>query len=122
MLKKLGKKGFFKTLFFITSFIVLYFALVPNDHIDFKYIYADKIKHAIAFFTLSLLLNRASSSIGARIRNMLALFLFGVFIEVVQLYFPARQSSWDDVAADVVGILLFQLFYSILKMLKDRKA
>ena len=120
MLKTLEKKRFYKILFFVTAFIVLYFAIIPRNHIDWDYEHADKIKHAIAFFTLSLLLNRASSSIGTRIRNMFALFFFGLFIEVVQLYFPARSSSWNDVLADVVGIFIFQFTYLLYRFIKEK--
>ena len=118
MFYTLLKKRHFKILFFITLIIVLILALVPNDHISLEHAYADKIKHITAFFTLSLLLNRASSSIKTRIRNMVALLLFGIFIEIAQLYCPERSSSISDILADLVGILLFQLTFSFLKFVQ----
>ena len=81
--------------------------------------YADKLKHATAFFTLSFLLNRASSTIQHRLRNMGALLLFGIFIEFVQYFLPERESSILDVWADLARILLFQLSYSLLKLLLE---
>ena len=111
-------KRIFKILFFIALAIVFILAIVQNDHVVIDYVHADKIKHMTAFFVLSLLLNRASSSLKNRIRNMLSLLLFGIFIEVVQLYFPHRESSISDVIADFAGIVLFQVTYSILKFIE----
>ena len=108
-------KKYYKILFFITAFIVFILAIVNNDHIPLNSVYADKIKHISAFFTLSLLLNRSSSTIQHRIRNMLALLFFGFLIEVTQYFIPSRDSDWMDVFADFVGILLFQITYSFLK-------
>jgi len=105
--------------------IVLILALVPDDNLKLGIKHSDKIKHATAFFVLSLLLNRASSTIQRRFRNMGALLLFGIFIELMQFFFPARYSSLDDIAADSVGIILFQVTYSLLKFFelkfKDKK-
>ncbi len=115
-----GRKGFYKILFFIFTLIVVFiFAVVPNDHIELSYQNADKIKHLSAFFTLSFLLNRASSNMAQRFRNMSALLLFGIFIEFVQYYLPERTSSIEDIFADVTGILLFQFTYSFTKEVID---
>ena len=116
------KKGFYKILFFILTLIVIFtFAIIPTDHIYLHTDYDDKIKHLFAFFTLSLILNRASSSIVQRFRNMSALLLFGIGIEFVQHYIPARSSSIEDIFSDVAGILLFQILYSLVKFIKNLK-
>ncbi len=115
-----GKKGFYKILFFTFTLIVIFiFAVIPSDHIELIYPYGDKIKHLLAFFTLSFLLNRASSDMAQRFRNMSALLLFGIFIEFVQYYLPARSTSIEDIFADVAGILLFQFTYSFGKDVRD---
>jgi len=116
------KKGFYKLLFFIATLVVVFIlAVVPNDHILKEYDNIDKLKHLTAFFTLSLLLNRASSSMAQRFRNMSALLLFGIGIEFVQHYLPERTSSIEDIFADVGGILLFQVLYSAWKIIKMKK-
>jgi len=117
-MKTLMNKKYFKILFFFTAIVVFLFAIVQNDHISINSIYADKIKHITAFFTLSLLLNRASSTLAHRLRNIVALLFFGFMIEVVQYFIPSRDSDWMDVLADFVGILLFQVTYSFLKILQ----
>ncbi len=111
----------YKILFCITAFAVFILAIVPNDHIDIYVDNADKVKHFTAFFTLSYLLNRASSTISHRLRNMIALLLFGIFIEFVQSYLIYRSSSIYDVYADLVGILIFQLSLSLYRFIQEFK-
>ncbi len=113
-------KLYFKTLFLITTAIVFYLAITSDGIEIFDNSYADKINHMLAFFTLSLLLNRSSSKYDARIRNVTALLLFGIFIEFVQSFLPYREASVYDVVADLGGILSFQLFLSGYRYLKAR--
>ena len=109
-------KNQFKILFFITVIFILYKALMPPSQTSFlDFQNADKLLHASAFFTLSFLLNRASSSIAKRFRNMVSLLAFGILIEILQSFTGYREVSFWDVVADLVGILLFQLTYSLLK-------
>ena len=112
-------QSYFKILFFATAIIVFILAIISSDHITIDSHYADKLKHIFAFVTLSLLLNRSSSNIENRLRNMGALLLFGIFIEFVQYFLPNRDASIEDVIADFIGILLFQLVYSFLKFTQE---
>jgi len=113
----------FKVIFFITVIFVLYSALTPpsGDTPIFDFPDGDKALHASAFFVLSFLLNRASSSIQHRIRNMLSLLAFGILIEFLQSFTSYRTVSFWDVVADLVGILLFQLTYSLLKEIQLKR-
>jgi len=113
----------FKVIFFITVIFVLYNALTPpsEDSHFFDFPNGDKVLHASAFFVLSFLLNRASSSIHRRIRNMFSLLAFGILIEFLQSFTSYRTVSFWDVMADLVGILLFQLTYSILKEIQLKR-
>jgi VanZ family protein len=113
---KITKKHY-KILFYITAIAVFIFAVVPNDHLNNYLDNADKWKHFTAFFTLSYLLNRASSTLTHRIRNMIALLVFGIFIEFVQIYLIYRTSSIYDIYADMVGILLFQVLLSLWRFI-----
>ena len=116
-------KNQFKVIFFITVIFILYKALTPPGEPLFDFDHADKAVHALAFFILSFLLNRSSSSIERRIRNIFSLLAFGILIEVLQSFTNYRTVSIGDVMADLLGILLFQLSYSLLKawQLKRRK-
>jgi len=50
---------------------------------------------------------------------MVALLFFGILIEVVQFFIPSRDADLNDIIADFVGILLFQLSYSFLKFIQQ---
>jgi len=113
-------KKYYKVLFYITVVAVFILAITPNASVEIVP-NADKILHAIAFFVLSLELNRASSTITHRFRNMGALLAFGIFIELAQSLTPTRTASIRDVIADLVGILLFQVLYSAYRFYKHRK-
>ncbi len=117
---KLTRKHY-KVLFYITAFAVFILAVIPNDTLNDYIENADKWKHFTAFFTLSYLLNRASSTIAHRIRNMIALLIFGIFIELVQIYLIYRTSSIYDIYADMVGILLFQLLLSLWRFIAEKR-
>ncbi|CAA6827400.1 MAG: Unknown protein [uncultured Sulfurovum sp.] len=109
-------KNQFKVIFFITVIVILYKALTPSGEDPFlNFYHADKVVHVFAFFVLSFLLNRSSSNISKRIRNMLSLLAFGILIEILQSFTGYRDVSLGDVLADLLGILLFQATYSTLK-------
>ncbi|HHD75245.1 MAG TPA: hypothetical protein ENK82_03005 [Campylobacterales bacterium] len=115
-------KSQFKILFFIAIAFTLFKALSPcNEEPLFDFEHGDKLLHAIAFFVLSLLLNRSSSSIAKRTRNVLSLLAFGIFIEILQSFTGYREVSVGDVLADLIGILLFQATYSFLKYIQKRR-
>lgn len=113
-------KKYYKVLFYITVIAVFILAITPNGNVDIIP-NMDKILHATAFFVLSLELNRASSTITHRLRNMGLLLSFGIFIEFAQSLTPTRQASVNDVIADLVGILLFQSLYSLFRYYKHKK-
>ncbi len=115
-------KLYYKTLFLLTTLFVFYMAITSHDISFIDNPNEDKVKHFMAFFTLSLLLNRASSTYNARIRNVTALLLFGIFIEIVQSFLPYRDASVYDVIADLGGILSFQFALSSFRYLRDRFA
>jgi len=113
-------KKYYKVLFYITTIAIFILAITPSADISIVP-YADKILHISAFFTLSLELNRASSTIKHRLRNMGALLAFGVFIEFAQSLTPNRTASIYDIIADLIGILIFQILYSIYRFYKYEK-
>jgi VanZ family protein len=108
----------YKILFFIATISILILALIPNGG-GINISTWDKVNHFIAFFTLSFLLNRASSTINARIRNMLSLLGFGMSIEIFQAFTSYRASDINDIFADSVGILAFQLSLSLYRLVRE---
>ncbi len=111
-------KFYFKTIFFITAFAIFYLALVPSNEIFIDFGLGDKFNHFLAFFTLSLLLNRSSSSYQKRLRNVISLILFGILIEIVQYFVAYRSASVYDVLADILGIIAFQSLYTLYRIIR----
>ena len=116
-------KTFFKVLFFVLVLALMMAPELPDDFLKFINFLGlnDKGEHVIAFFLLSLFLNRASSTGLHRLRNVLALFSFGITIEFIQLFIPERGTSLYDALANLAGILIFQLLFSIYLFVKQRK-
>ena len=116
-------KTFFKVLFFILVIALMMAPELPDDFLKFIDFLGlnDKGEHVIAFFLLSLFLNRASSTGLHRLRNILALFSFGITIELMQLFIPERGTSINDALANLAGILIFQCLFSIYLFVKQRK-
>jgi len=81
----------------------------------------DKLAHMMIFFTLAFLL---SHWLGERygVLAISALVIFGLLIEVIQYYLPWRSFSYRDWAADIIGIIFYQilhLFYVLYKRIKN---
>jgi len=119
MKNPINSKSYFKILFFITAIAIFILATVSNDHIVINSSYADKIKHITAFFVLSLLLNRSSSSAKTRLRNIIALLFFGFFIEFSQYFIAGREADLMDIVADFIGIMIFQVGYAFFKLIQS---
>ena len=112
---KFLNKSIYKVIFFIIATALMLYPVMPNDYISSLYPVNlnDKVEHAGVFFILSLLLNRASATRGHRLRNVVVLSLFGVVIELIQHFIPHRSTSLNDALANIAGILIFQLLFSI---------
>ena len=76
--------------------------------------FGDKINHIGAFFVLSFLGNMGHKQSFFKIAALL--FLYGVFIELIQHFIPNRYLSGYDILADGLGIFLFYVL-----LLKSKK-
>ena len=102
-----------RTLFFVALFSVEYLA-TTSRHIEIVESMWDKFNHFFAFGVLFVLLS--FGYVGLRFWQKGAmLLLFGVQIEVVQSFLPARSFSLFDVVADTVGIAIGALVFVGLK-------
>lgn len=116
-------KTVYKVAFFIVVLLLMLSPILPEKFettMSFLRL-NDKMEHMIAFFLLSFLLNRASSTIAHRTRNVLALLAFGIAIECIQYFIPNRSMSAYDVLADIAGIVLFQVLFSAYLYYLKRK-
>lgn len=123
MIVKHFNKTIYKVAFFIVVLLLMFSPVLP-DKLKELFVFlqlTDKMEHFIAFFLLSLLLNRASSTIHHRIRNVLALLAFGIFIEIIQYFIPERDADFFDFIADAMGIAAFQFIFSVYLYFTQRK-
>lgn len=69
--------------------------------------HGDKLNHLAAFMALALAAGFGTAP-GRRNtwRVVLALLVYGGFIELVQTQIPGREGEWADLAADLVGVAL----------------
>ncbi len=113
----------YKVAFFALVLLLMFTPVLPEKLVEiFTFLQLnDKMEHFIAFFLLSFLLNRASSTMAHRIRNVMALLAFGIIIECIQYFIPNRSTSFYDVLADFIGIMMFQFSFSVYLYFKGRK-
>lgn len=93
-----------KWLFWIALIAISILAFMPGEDVSITTGW-DKSNHALAFFTLAFFADYAWPR-QDRLRLVLALVGYGIFIEVVQ-YFVGRDASALDVLGDSTGILIY---------------
>ena len=103
----------YKLIFFLSIFVIFYFSVVPAftiPNIAALSFLTDKAIHFLIFLYLSSigLLSRFKLS---NIYLLLAIFSFGLFIEIIHFYHPYRYFELADLAANSLGILLASLIF-----------
>jgi VanZ family protein len=78
----------------------------------------DKLKHAVAFATLAMLLDFSFPASRFGPAKILLLLGYGIGIEAVQHFLPHREASAWDVLADGVGIAAYMLSVPALKRMR----
>jgi VanZ family protein len=96
---------FYRVIFFAILSISTTLAFLP-DYSNLPPIVeiSDLLNHATAFTVLTLLYRISFSHSWNRL--FASLFLYAVFIEFVQYFLPTRCASFEDIAADGVGMFL----------------
>jgi VanZ family protein len=100
------------SLFVVLLVIISFLAFAPVQNIKINENFGDKINHIVAFSTLFIIGNLC---ISLRIRLVLLLILYGIFIEIVQYFLPYRIFSFYDILADIIGIcvgFIVLIFYN----------
>ena len=96
-------------MFFIALVAVEYLA-TTSRHIPIVESLWDKFNHFFAFSVLYLLLSFGYERLSF-LQKAVLLLLFGMQIEIVQSFLPARFFSLLDVVADSIGIVIGALVY-----------
>ena len=103
----------YKLIFFLSIFVIFYFSVVPASdipNIALLSFLTDKAIHFLIFLYLSLigLLSRFKFS---NIYLLIAIFSFGLLIEIIHFYHPYRYFEFADLAANSLGILLASFIF-----------
>jgi VanZ family protein len=103
----------YKLIFFLSIFVIFYFSVVPAftiPNIAALSFLTDKAIHFLIFLYLSSLgiLSRFKLS---NLYLLLAIFSFGLLIEIIHFYHPYRYFELADLAANSLGILLASLIF-----------
>ena len=113
LLKLLYNESCNRVAFFIALAAVEYLA-TTSQHISLVESMWDKFNHFFAFSVLYLLL---SLGFGRLVfwKKAALLLLFGMQIEIVQSFLPARCFSMLDVVADSIGIAIGAMLFTLLR-------
>ena len=101
-------------IFFFVTLIVVEYLATTSRHIALVESLWDKFNHFFAFSVLYLLL---SLGFGRLVfwKKAALLLLFGMQIEIVQSFLPARCFSMLDVVADSIGIAIGAMLFTLLR-------
>jgi VanZ family protein len=101
-------------LFFWVAMVGSYIlAILPRDDVPKLTPFGDKSNHALAFSVLTLLLLYAYRN---RYFSAFAwMLLYGIFIEISQLFTASRNSELLDVVADSIGAVIGILLYRLIR-------
>ena len=113
LLKLLYNEGLNRAAFLIALAAVEYLA-TTSQHISLVESLWDKFNHFFAFSVLYLLLSLGFARLSFWQKAAL-LLLFGMQIEIVQSFLPARCFSMLDVVADTIGIIMGAGVFSLLR-------
>lgn len=112
MLAMVINRKYIKIIFWLLVIMVLVLSFMPGS-VSSSIQHVDKLEHLVAFFVLSILLLLAYKFSKPLFTTAIIMALFGMGIEVVQVYIPNRIFSMQDFLADIVGIVLALLVYRI---------
>ena len=109
------KQKYLKALFWLLIVSVLVLSCVPGSApAVLKIVNLDKVVHFSTFLLLSTIFLFAYTFSKLFIATALLMTLFGLLIEVVQLYIPNRLFSIYDLVADILGVLAALLVYMLI--------
>jgi VanZ family protein len=106
-------RGLFRLGFFLPLLVCTYLALIPDPPDNPVLRLSDVILHGAAFayltFALCLMLIRRGDGGWAAVRSvgpavLVAMFGYGLFLEVVQGFIPERTAEMKDLMVDAAGI------------------
>lgn len=107
----------FKSALYINLIVIEYLALTPQ-HIEVLDCLWDKQNHFTAFFVLFILLSFAYTHFST-LKKIALLLLIAFQIEAIQYFIPGRSSSFMDIVADSIGIIIGVIVYRMICWLRE---
>lgn len=105
-----------RLLFIAAMSFIMYEATIPKPF-DPQVSNGDKLLHALAFFSLSMLADFSFPGSGFGFMKVLLVIGFGFLIEYVQSFLPWRSSDFADILADGAGLFVYILVIPLLRQL-----
>ncbi len=99
---------YWRIIFLAAMAFALFMAVIPGKYDPTRFL-NDKVRHALTFMVLSLLVDCAVPVSDEFWYKPAGLMVFGVFIELCQQLTGYRRFSVGDILANGVGILLYLL-------------
>ena len=113
---------FSKLLFFSALTAVTILAFIPTyAPLPEVVSFSDILNHFTAFTVLFFLHLRAYPAVPTR-RRIFLLIAYGIFIEAVQYFLPARSASTGDIAVDTAAVFFAALVQPLLPYFSLRAA
>jgi VanZ family protein len=100
-------------MFWACFLVVLFLSTLPGTKVQFIST-SDKLVHFAAFFVLSILLLFAYKFTKPFFMTSLLMAVFGIVIEVLQIYVPYRTFDVYDFLADMLGVMTALILFQIL--------
>jgi len=125
LVRYLRSIAFFKySIRFLVVFLMLAGAWVATRELDIppEYKLNDKFIHVFVFFAFAVLIDLSSARKPFWLWKGLPLLVYGMCIEVMQYYVPARSFSTLDWVADLTGVLLYFTAKKLLIRLNLKRA
>ncbi len=123
--RSLRRIAFFKySMRFLVLFLMLAGAWVATRELDIPPQYAvnDKLIHIFVFFAFAVLIDLSSVRKPFWLWKALPLLIYGMCIEIMQYYVPARSFSILDWVSDLTGVLLYFSAKKLLTWLNLKRA
>lgn len=76
---------------------------------------SDKLIHLGVFFGFAVLMDLGIERKPFWLWKGLPLFLYGIGIEITQIFIPYREFSWLDIIANILGVIVYFVIKRIVK-------
>lgn len=102
------------TLWFILLVVVFVASITPNMAPPSRY-HADKIAHLLVYMLVSIPPLYILKNLWARVMAVLVMVAMGGIVERIQSHTPGREASMEDMAMNVLGIILGGIVAYVLR-------